>query len=169
MKTGVRAVSFVARSGTGKTTLVEKIITLLKSRGHRVGALKHDAHRFDIDYPGKDSYRFTAAGAEIMLICSAEQLALVRRHAETPQVEDLLARYFADMDIVLVEGFTTSSLPKIEVHRAACGTALLCRGAVHDATLCAVASDITLETDVPCLDLNDPVAVADFIEMTFLS
>ncbi|NJD62008.1 MAG: molybdopterin-guanine dinucleotide biosynthesis protein B [Deltaproteobacteria bacterium] len=165
----VKAVSFVAKSGTGKTTLLEKVIVRLKDRGYRVGAIKHDAHRFDIDRPGKDSYRLTAAGADTMLICSPEKLALVKRHAASPPVEELLSRYFTDVDIVLTEGFKASALPKIEVHRKDRSDTLLCRGAERDPTLLAVASDEPLDLDVPRLDLNDSVAVADFIERRFLS
>ena len=76
----VKAVSFVAKSGTGKTTLLEKVIARLKERGYRVGAIKHDTHRFDIDRPGKDSHRLTSAGADTMLISSPEKLALVKKH-----------------------------------------------------------------------------------------
>ncbi len=164
----VPAVSFVAGSGTGKTTLLEKVIVELKRRGWRIGALKHDARRFEIDHPGKDSWRFTAAGADTMLITSPEKLALVKRHPATPPVEELLATYFTDVDIVLTEGFKKSALPKIEVHRAERSTALLCRGEANDPTLVAVASDEPLHLDVPVFDLNDAVAVADFIEKRFL-
>src|SRR5450631_1097407 len=92
-----KAVSFVAKSGTGKTTLLEKVIAELKSRGYRVGVIKHDAHRFDIDYPGKDSHRLTAAGADTMLITSPEKLALIKKHAESPPIEELIATYFNDV------------------------------------------------------------------------
>ncbi len=161
----VRALSVVARSGTGKTTLLEKLVPLLKGRGYRVGVVKHDAHRFEIDRPGKDSYRLTAAGADAMLIASGDKLALVKRHAHAPPVEELLATYFPDMDIVLTEGFGMGSLPKIELHRGALGGPLLCRGNRIDPTLLAVASDVPLVLDVPVLDLNDSVAIADFVEM----
>lgn len=160
----VKAVAFVAKSGTGKTTLVEKVIRRLKERGYRVGAVKHDAHRFDIDHPGKDSHRFTAAGADVMVISSSEKTALVERNAGSPPVEDLLSRFCAGMDIVLVEGFKQSALPKIEVYRKGWSDALLCRGAAHDPNLLAVASDAPLDLDVPVLDLDDPDAVADRIE-----
>ena len=163
----VKAVSFVAKSGTGKTTLVERVIAELKRRGYRVGAIKHDAHRFDIDHPGKDSHRFTAAGADTMLISSPAKLALVKQHAAAPPIEELLAAYFGDVDIVLTEGFKKSGLPKIEVHRAERSDTLLCRGAEHDPSLLAVASDCQLDLDVPLLDLNDPAAVADFVEHHF--
>ena len=164
----VTAVSFVAKSGTGKTTLLEQVIAELKQRGYRVGAIKHDAHRFDIDHPGKDSHRLTEAGADTMLISSPEKLALVKRHAASPPLEELLATYFGDVDIVLTEGFKKSGLPKIEVHRKERSATLLCRGEEHDPTLVAVASDEQLGLDVPVLDLNAPAQVADFLEQTFL-
>jgi molybdopterin-guanine dinucleotide biosynthesis protein MobB len=165
----VKALAFVAKSGTGKTTLLEKVIPRLKDRGYRVGVIKHDAHRFDFDRPGKDSYRLTTAGADTMMISSPEKLAMVKRHAEPPPVEDLLSTYFADVDIVLTEGFRSSALPKIEVHRKERSASLLCRGEEHDPTLLAVASDEPLEMDVPRLDINDADMVADFIERRFLS
>ena len=164
----VKVVSFTAKSGTGKTTLMEKVIVLLKERGYRVGAIKHDSHRFDIDYPGKDSHRFTAAGADTMLIASPEKLALVKMHDTPPTVEELLATHFADMDIVLTEGFKKSTLPKIELHRYERGDTLLCRGEWNDPGLLAVASDVPLELDVPLLDINNAGMVADFIEEKLL-
>ncbi len=160
----VRAVSFVAKSGTGKTTLLEQVIVELKQRGYRVGVIKHDAHRFDIDHPGKDSHRLTAAGADTMLISSPEKLAVVKKHRESPPIEELVAAYFGDVDVILTEGFKKSGLPKIEVHRAERSATLICRGAEHDSSLLAVASDEPLELDVPVLDLNNPAQVADFVE-----
>jgi molybdopterin-guanine dinucleotide biosynthesis protein MobB len=165
----VKAVSFVAKSGTGKTTLLEKVIARLKERGYRVGAIKHDAHRFDIDHPGKDSHRLASAGVDTMLIFSPEKLALVKTYAESPPtITEILATYFTDVDIVLTEGLKKGSLPKIELHRKERSATLICRGAEHDPTLLAVASDEPLKLDVPVLDLNDDGAVADFIEETFL-
>lgn len=167
-KAQTRAISFVAKSGTGKTTLLEKVIAELKSRGRRVGVIKHDAHRFEIDHPGKDSYRLAAAGAETMLISSPEKLAMVKRHTSTPPIEELIATYFGDVDIVLTEGFKKSGLPKIEVHRLERSATLLCRGEEHDPTLIAVASDEPLELDVPVFDINDAGGIAGFIEKGFL-
>lgn len=164
----IKAVSFVAKSGTGKTTLLEKVIAGLKSRGYKVGVIKHDAHRFDIDHPGKDSHRLTAAGADTMLISSPEKLALVKKHAESPPLEELLATYFGDCDIVVTEGFKKSGMPKIEVHRRERSATLLCRGEEIDPTLIAVASDEPLALDVPVLDLNDASQVVDFVEKRFL-
>ena len=160
-----KAVSFVAKSGTGKTTLLEKVIAELKQRGYRIGAIKHDAHQFNIDHPGKDSHRLTKAGADTMLISSPEKLAVVKQHSASPPIEELISTYFSDVDLILTEGFKKSGLPKIEVHRAERSATLLCRGAEHDPSLIAVASDEHLELDVPLLDLNNPSAVADFVEM----
>jgi molybdopterin-guanine dinucleotide biosynthesis protein MobB len=164
----MKAVSFVAKSGTGKTTLLEKVIAELKARGYRVGAIKHDAHTFEIDYPGKDSHRLTVAGADTMLIASPDKLALVKRHPASPPIEELLDVYFGDVDIVITEGFKKSGLPKIEVHRKERSPTLLCRGAEHDPTLLAVDSDEPLELDVPVLDLNNPRQIADFVVERFL-
>jgi molybdopterin-guanine dinucleotide biosynthesis protein MobB len=164
----IHAVSFVAKSGTGKTTLLEKVIVCLKEQGYRVGVIKHDAHRFEIDHPGKDSHRLTAAGADTMLISSPEKLAMVKKHLASPPIEELIASYFTDVDIVLTEGFKKSSMPKIELHRRERSEVLLCRGEEHDPTLLAVASDEDLTLDVPVLDLNNPRQVADFIVETFL-
>ena len=164
----VKVVSFVAKSGTGKTTILEKVIARLKERGYRVGGVKHDAHRFDIDHPGKDSYRLTAAGADTMLISSPDKLAMIKKHTAAPSIEEILSNYFNDVDIVLTEGFKKSSMPKIELHRKERSATLLCRGEEFDPTLVAVASDEQLELDVPVLDLNDPLKVADFIEKSFL-
>jgi molybdopterin-guanine dinucleotide biosynthesis protein B/molybdopterin-guanine dinucleotide biosynthesis protein len=159
----------VAKSGTGKTTLLEKVIVELKARGWRVGVIKHDAHRFEIDHPGKDSYRLAAAGADTMLISSPEKLALVKRHTTSPPIQEQIATYFGDVDIVLTEGFKQSGLPKIEVHRRERSATLLCRGDENDPTLIAVASDEPLELDVPLFDINDASGIAGFIEKGFLA
>ncbi len=164
----VKAVAFIARSGTGKTTLMERVLPELLNRGFRVGAMKHNAHRFDIDHPGKDSHRLTAAGAGTTLITSAEKMALVKNHSESPAEEELVQTYFSDMDLVLVEGFSRSGFPKIELHRKGKNDPLICRGENHDPGLIAVASDEPLELDVPVLSLNDPRSVADFIEANLL-
>lgn len=164
-----KALSFVAKSGTGKTTLLEKVIAELKTRGYRLAVIKHDAHRFDIDHPGKDSHRLTQAGADTMLICSPEKLALVKQHAEAPAIEELIATYCDDVDLILTEGFKRGGLPKIEIHRKERSPTLLCRGEHHDPTLLAVASDEPLEVDVTVLDLNNVAEVTDFIVQHFLT
>jgi molybdopterin-guanine dinucleotide biosynthesis protein MobB len=161
------AVSFVARSGTGKTTLVTKLIAELKQRGYRVGAIKHDAHKFEIDHAGKDSYRLTEAGADNMLISSGGKLAFVKQHQQPPEIEELLEDYFSAVDIVLVEGFRRIGLPKIELYRQGYSTSLICRGDNHDEHLLAVATDSELQVDVPLLNLNQPAEIVDFLLEAF--
>lgn len=163
-------VSIVAKSGTGKTTLVEKLIRELKVRGNRIAAIKHDAHSFDIDHEGKDSWRLTRAGADTMLITSPEKIAMVKQNAgDEPELAETIATYCTDVDIVLTEGFKRSSMPKIEVHRSECSATLLCRGDVHDPQLIAVASDEPLELDVPVYDINDAAGLCDLLVQRFLS
>ncbi len=164
-------VSIVAKSGTGKTTLLEKLIAELKRRGYKVAAIKHDAHRFDIDREGKDSWRLTRAGADTMLITSPEKLAMVKQYAaaQEPSLEESVASYCPDVDIVLTEGFKKSAMPKIEVHRRERSAQLLCRGQEHDPTLIAIASDTSLEVDVPLFDINDAQGLCDLIVQRYLA
>lgn len=165
----VKALSFVAKSGTGKTTLLEGVIAELRQRGYRVGACKAVSHQFDIDRPGKDSFRMTEAGSEATLIFSGEQVALIKNLSEAPDIEQLLSSYFSDFDIVLVEGYKTGPLPKIEVYRSGYSDSLLC-GSEESPTSCiAVASDCPLDLPIPLLDLNAPTQVADFIVAEVLS
>ena len=162
-------VSIIAKSGTGKTTLLVKLIAELKSRGYRVGVIKHNAHQFAIDHEGKDSWRLTQAGADTMLITSAEKIAMVKQNSagEEPLLEEIIFTYCGDVDILLTEGFKRSTMPKIEVHRHECGDALFCRGENSDPALIAVASDSPLSLDVPLYDLNDTVGLCDLIVDTF--
>lgn len=156
---------FVAWSGTGKTTLLEQVIPLLRARGLRVALIKHAHHAFDVDQPGKDSYRLRAAGAGQVLLASRRRLALmVERESEAePGLRELLGLLDpAAADLVLVEGFKHETYPKVEVCRPALGQPLLFP---EDADVIAVASDAPLP--VPCtlprLDLNDPAGVAAFV------
>ena len=167
----IPVVGLVAKSNTGKTTLLEKIIAELKRRGYRVGAIKHDAHRFDIDKEGKDSWRLTQAGADTMVISSAEKMAMVKMNPSKQEsdVSDIIERYFFDVDIVLTEGFKRSPIPKIEVHRKARSNSLICRGETDDPSLIALASDEFFDVDVPLVDINDYASICNFIERRFLS
>lgn len=161
------AVSFIARSGGGKTTLVTSLIAELKSRGYKVGAVKHGPPDFEIDHPGKDSYRFSEAGADNMLVCSDNKLAFVKQYHQAPPFEELLENYFPDVDIILVEGFKRVNLPRIEVHRWEHDGHLLSRGDKYDPNLLAVATDREIQVDVPQLDLNRPAIIVDFLLQTF--
>lgn len=161
-------VTLVAPSGTGKTTLLIKLIAELTRRGWTVGALKHDAHKFEIDHQGKDSWKMAQAGAAITAISSADKTALIERHEIEPDLEQLLKPFTGKVDILLTEGFKRSRLPKIEVHRRQLQQPLLCRGAFDDPTLIALASDTDMPLDVPCFDLNSAQPICNFIEERFL-
>jgi molybdopterin-guanine dinucleotide biosynthesis protein MobB len=165
----VPVVSVVAKSGTGKTTLLEKLIGILKRKGYRVGALKHDAHRFDIDREGKDSWRLTRAGADTMVISSPAKVAMVKQNTKgnEPGPAEIVESYFEDVDIVLTEGLKKNTFPKIEVHRKERSDTLLCRGETSDPALLAVASNENLDLDVPVFDIDDADAISDFIEEQF--
>lgn len=164
-------VSIVAKSGTGKTTLLEKLIAEMKHRGYKVGAVKHDAHSFSIDHEGKDSWRLTQAGADTMLITSPDKLAMVNQYQtdKEPTLTETVATYCKDVDIVLTEGFKRSTMPKIEVHRQERSEKLLCRDEEYDPTLIAVASNSPLEVDVPLFDINDAGGLCDLIIKKYLS
>ncbi len=160
--------TFVAHSGTGKTTLIEKLITELTRRGWTVGALKHDAHRFDIDHPGKDSWRFNRAGAAITAISSRDKTAVIHQHELPPTLEQVLRPFQGEVDIVLTEGFKQSPLPKIEVFRKELNRQMICRGERHDPTLIAVVGDAERDLDVPYFPFEPYISLVDFIEDKFL-
>jgi molybdopterin-guanine dinucleotide biosynthesis protein B len=156
-------VSVVGKSGSGKTTLLEKLIRELKRRGYRVGTIKHDAHSFEIDRPGKDTWRHAQAGSDHVVISSPQRVASIRRVQQELSLEELAAG-MADVDLVLTEGYKRGSAPKIEVSRRARSETLICQ----PAELVAVASDQLFDLDVPQYDLNDVLGLADLIEARFL-
>lgn len=153
-------------SGSGKTTLLEKLIPQLTARGIRVSVIKHTHHGFDIDRPGKDSYRHREAGASEVLISCGARWALMHelRSEAEPALDDLLVR-LAPCDLVLVEGFKREPIPKLEVFRPANGKPPLFPGRPD---IVAVASDIDIDADLPRLALDDIAAIADFV-MDFLN
>ncbi|WP_217564558.1 bifunctional molybdopterin-guanine dinucleotide biosynthesis adaptor protein MobB/molybdopterin molybdotransferase MoeA [Vibrio cholerae] len=153
---------FAAYSGTGKTTLLEALLPKLTAAGLRIGLLKHAHHDFDVDKPGKDSYRLRKAGASQMLIASRNRHALM---TETPDAEAefdyLLTRFDAEkLDMILVEGCKNIAFPKIELHRAEVGKPWLYP---HDQNIIAIAADETVATDLPQMHINDLDAIADFV------
>ncbi len=147
---------------SGKTTLMVRLVTLLTSRGLRVSTVKHADHNFDVDQPGKDSYKHRAAGATEVVVSSAKRWALMHelREESEPDLTELL-EHMSDVDLVLVEGFKKLSHDKVEVFRAEIGKPLMAR---EDPHIVAVASDDPLpDIEVPVLPLDDAEAVADFI------
>lgn len=155
---------FAAYSGTGKTTLLVRLLPLLKKQGLRIAMIKHSHHDFEIDIPGKDSYELRKAGAQQMLLASAYREALVteRTLQAEPELQVLISRLdLTETDLVLVEGFRHVTFPKIELHRESLGKPLLC---AEDSSIIAVATDKPLEIDaLPQLDINNPAQIAQYV------
>jgi molybdopterin-guanine dinucleotide biosynthesis protein B len=157
----MKVFGFTGWSGSGKTTLVEKVIPLLVTRGLRVSLIKHAHHDFDVDQPGKDSYRHRAAGCSEVLVTSGRRWALMHelRGEPEPNLQSHLD-HLSPCDLVLVEGFKQEAMPKLEIHREAVGKPLLFP---DDPQIVAVASDAKLDTALPMLDINNVNQVTDFI------
>jgi len=169
MKSNVKAmvpvIGFCAYSGTGKTTLLVKLLPLLKAQGLRVGVVKHTHHRFEVDKPGKDSYELRKAGATEMLIASGKRWALIVDTDDNgdPVLQQMLDRMDQSiLDLIIVEGFKHEAFPKIELHRPELDKPLIFD---EDPNVIAIASDdlSAYDTDLPLLDINDPTAIAAFV------
>jgi molybdopterin-guanine dinucleotide biosynthesis protein B len=152
----IPVISVVAYSGTGKTTLLEKLVRELKTRGVRVAVVKHDAHDFDIDKPGKDSFRFTQAGADVVAIASDTHAAIMENRPVP--FEDVVGR-ISGVDLIITEGYKTGDFPKIALRRAATGNDF----PVPVSACVAVVSDTPVAADVPAFGLDDIAGIADFL------
>ncbi|MFA6312496.1 MAG: molybdopterin-guanine dinucleotide biosynthesis protein B [Sterolibacterium sp.] len=152
---------FAGYSGAGKTTLIEQLIPRFVMEGLRVSLIKHAHHDFDLDRPGKDSFRHREAGATEVFLVSRQRWVLMHelRGQPEPSLDEQLA-HMSPCDLVLVEGFKYTAIPKIEVHRQANGKPLIYP---ENSNIVALASDIRLESPLPWIDLNDIDAIAAFI------
>lgn len=163
MESRIPILGLSAFSGTGKTTLLIQLIPLLRQHGLRLGLMKHSHHSFEIDIPGKDSHRLRQAGACQTLVASSRRTVLTTVH-DTEFSWSVLLNCFdsSKLDLILVEGWKSQSIPKIELHRPSLGYPLL---SLADPTIIAVATDAELQQDliIPVLDLNDPPAIQRFI------
>ncbi|MGA9410219.1 MAG: molybdopterin-guanine dinucleotide biosynthesis protein B [Roseobacter sp.] len=157
----MRLYGIVGWKNAGKTGLMERLVAEICGRGFSVSTVKHAHHVFDVDQPGKDSYRHRTAGATEVLLASRKRYALMHelRDEDEPELEALLAK-LAPVDLVLIEGYKRDAHPKVEAFRAETKNPLI---ATDDPTIEAIASDTPLEIDRPVFDLNDTVAIADFI------
>jgi molybdopterin-guanine dinucleotide biosynthesis protein B len=156
---------FAAFSGTGKTSLLTQLIPILKQHGIRLGVIKHSHHDFEIDQPGKDSFKLRVAGATSVMLVSPHRRAIITEFnpPQANRLSDQLAAFTSDnLDLILVEGFRDEAIAKIELHRPSLGKPLLYPNDPH---IIAIASDqlINTQANLPCLDLNQPQAIADFI------
>lgn len=157
----MKVIGFAGWSGSGKTSLIEKVVAVLSARGLDVSLIKHAHHTFDIDHEGKDSWRHRNAGCREVLVSSERRWSLMhelRGDAELPL--EALLQQLSPCDLVLVEGFKHAPIPKIEVRRTAVREPPFY---LQDPHIVAVATDAALDTTLPQLDINDAEAVADFV------
>lgn len=153
-------VSIVGKSKAGKTTLVERLVAELKGRGYRVATVKHNYQDFELDRPGKDSWRHAQAGSDAVVISSPHKLALIKPQDHDASLEEILHLLGQDFDIVLIEGFHRGNAPKIEVHRKGLDEGLRCT--LEE--LLAIVTDEPVEADLPQFSLEDVSEIADLIE-----
>ena len=156
-------ISVVGQSKAGKTTLIEKLIRKLKSRGYRIGTIKHSAHRLSFDKPDKDSWRHIQAGSATTTIISPDQMVIIKPILEAPDLTEIAHLLGKDIDIILAEGFKQSNTPKLEVHRKAVGPLL---SKINN--IIAIATDEPLETKATQFSLHDIKGIAAFLENSFI-
>ncbi len=161
---------FAAFSGTGKTTLLTQTIPILRQQGLRIGLIKHSHHNFQIDQPGKDSFRLREAGASPVMLVSTHRRAIITEFtpAREPRLDDQLQVFDqSELDLILVEGFKAEQFPKIELHRPSLNKPLLYP---NDPDIIAIASDCTLKTPdyLSQLDINQPEMIASFVLNQFM-
>jgi len=153
-------VSIVGKSKAGKTTLMELLVAEFKGRGYRVATVKHNHHDFELDRPGKDSWRHAQAGSDAVVISSPKKLALIKPQDHDASIEEILHLLGEEFDIVLVEGFRRGHAPKIEVHRKELKEGLLCA----PEELLAIVTDEPVDADLPQFAPEDASQIADLIE-----
>ena len=157
--------SVVGKSGSGKTSLLEKLIAELKRRNYRVATIKHHSHPgFEIDYPGKDTWRHAQAGSDLVIIAAPDKIASIRRLERELSLDEIVAP-ITGVDIILTDGFKRAGKPALEVVRAENGLELVS----DPAALVAVATDTQLAVEVPQFDLNDAIGIANWIEKQFIA
>jgi molybdopterin-guanine dinucleotide biosynthesis protein MobB len=157
----VKVFGITGWKNTGKTGLVERLVTELSARGYTVSTIKHAHHSFDVDHEGRDSYRHREAGAREVLLSSGNRWAIMHELQGAPEVPLAeLLRKMSPVDLVLVEGFKAEGHEKLECHRAEAGKEVLAK---EDASIVAVASDVSLDVGQPVFDLNDTAEIADFV------
>jgi molybdopterin-guanine dinucleotide biosynthesis protein B len=159
----VPIISMVGKSGVGKTTALERVIREVKRRGYRVGTVKHDTHGFEMDTPGKDSWRHAQAGSDAVVISGPGKLALIRILDEEMSIDDIVP-LMGDVDLVITEGYKRGNKPKIEITRRERGTELLCQ----PEELIGIMADYPVDIPVPQFPLDDAVGVVDLLEKLYL-
>lgn len=165
-KKGIPYLSFVGRSNTGKTTVIERLIPALRKKGIKVAVIKHHPHDFNIDIPGKDTYRYKQAGASTSILASPGKVAVIEDTEKELTLEEIVTRYVRNIDLLLIEGFKRENIPKIEVFRKKeDGNSPVCTG---DTNLIAIITDEPIETSLPVFSRNDVQKIAEFIISRFI-
>jgi molybdopterin-guanine dinucleotide biosynthesis protein B len=159
----VPIISMVGKSGVGKTTALELIIREIKQRGYRLGTVKHDTHGFEVDKPGKDSWRHSQAGSDAVVISGPRKMALIRQLDRELALDEIVA-LMGDVDLVTTEGYKSGDKPKIEVTRRARGTGLLCT----PDELIGIMADYPVDMPVPQFALEDAAGIVDLLEKLYL-
>jgi molybdopterin-guanine dinucleotide biosynthesis protein B len=156
----------VGRSNTGKTTVIERLIPILVGKGLKVAVIKHHPHDFEIDIPGKDTYRYKQAGATMSILASPGKVAVVEDTETELTLEEIITRYIHDVDLLIVEGFKREEIPKIEVFQRKEGADMpVC---AEDKNLIAVITDESIDTLLPVFSRDDVGGVAEFILSRFI-
>ncbi len=155
----IPVISMVGKSGVGKTTALVRVIRELKRRGYRIGTVKHDIHGFEMDKPGKDSWRHAEAGSDAVVISGPRKMALIRKTHGEMELDDIV-ELMGNVDLVITEGYKRGNKPKIEVSRKELGTELLCK---PEELICIMA-DYSVDMPVPQFDLEDAAGVVDLLE-----
>jgi len=163
MERSVPVVGLAGYSGSGKTTFLEKLIAELKGRGYRVGVIKHTSHPVEFDRPGKDTWRHARAGADVVVLASPDNVAVVRKYQSPPQPEDVLP-LVDGVDLIIIEGFKKGSWPKLEIIRDEVPE----RPVIPAEELLAVVGGSTPVEGAPFYGLEDASAVADLLEQQYL-
>lgn len=153
-------ISIVGKSGVGKTTLIEKLIVEFLKRGYRVAAVKHGLHDFEIDREGKDTWRYTKAGAHSVIISTPHKMAMIKELNGEAPLDEICDFYLDDVDIIITEGYKNEKKQKIEVVRKESHKQFLCG---NKDRLIAVASDTPLDIDLPVFDINDAQSICEFV------
>ena len=161
MKFKVPVISIVGRSNSGKTTLIVKLVKELKSRGYKVATIKHSHHRFELDTEGKDSWLHTQAGADAVVVASQNMMGIMRQSPKELSLMEIINTYLQDMDVIVVEGYKTEAIPKVEVFRSEISTELVCK---NDKNLIAVVGDKNPSIGVPFFHIDVKTsAIIDFL------
>jgi molybdopterin-guanine dinucleotide biosynthesis protein B len=156
-------ISFIGKSNSGKTTLLEKVISELNSRKYRIATIKHTAEEATLDTPGKDTWRHLRAGSKATAIGSDKRIVLIKPVKSKSTVEEMARLLGEDYDIIITEGFKKGPYPKIEVHRREVGPLL-----TGISNMVAIATNEPLDTDVRQFSIDDPASIADFIEEEYI-